>query len=198
MLGSAAIAMWWDIPADVRADWEEWHSTEHMDERLGIAGFLRGTRWVGAADAGTYFVLYETADLGVVTGPAYLERLNHPTPWSRRMMPHHRNMVRSLCRVQDSYGSALAHAMATVRFSGALPPLPRARGISAAALLESQPAQGKPTAEQMMRGGIDPSADRVVLIGGYDAEAVRRAADSLGIPGSTIGLYRLSYSLSRP
>ena len=62
MLGSAAVTMWWDIPADVRAGWEEWHTVEHMPERVGIPGFLRGTRWVGVRDEGTYFVLYETAE----------------------------------------------------------------------------------------------------------------------------------------
>ena len=49
MLGKAAVAMWWDISADVRAEWEEWHTVEHMPERLGIPGFLRGSRWVGSA-----------------------------------------------------------------------------------------------------------------------------------------------------
>jgi len=43
MLGRAAVAMWWDVPPDVRAEWEDWHSHEHMPERLGIPGFLRGT-----------------------------------------------------------------------------------------------------------------------------------------------------------
>jgi len=36
--------MWWDIPPEVRAEWEHWHTTEHMPERLGIPGFLRGLR----------------------------------------------------------------------------------------------------------------------------------------------------------
>lgn len=46
MLGSAAVAMWWDIAPEMRAEWEDWHSHEHMPERLGIPGFLRGSRWV--------------------------------------------------------------------------------------------------------------------------------------------------------
>src|SRR5262245_57199806 len=101
MPGSAAVAMWWDIAPDARAEWEDWHTTEHMHERLGIPGFLRGTRWV---DGGSFFVLYETRDRETITSGAYLERLNNPTPWSRKMMPHHQNMVRSLCRVHASVG----------------------------------------------------------------------------------------------
>jgi hypothetical protein len=192
MLGKAAVAMWWDIAADVRAGWEEWHTYEHMPERLGIPGFLRGSRWI---DDGSYFVLYETAELDtVMTGP-YLERLNNPTPWSRQMMPHHRNMVRSLCAVRAYHGQGLAHFMGTVRFSGALPSLPKARGITSAALLESQRMQGGPTAEQKMRGGVDPSADKVLLVGGYDAQAVQRATEELRLPDAQLGLYRLSYTL---
>jgi len=191
MLGKAAVAMWWDISADVRADWEEWHTYEHMPERLGIPGFLRGSRWV---NEGSYFVLYETAALDtVMTGP-YLERLNNPTPWSRQMMPHHRNMVRSLCAVHSHHGRGLGQYMATLRFSGPLPELPKARGITSAALLESQPMQGGPTAEQKMRGGVDPSADKALLVSGYDMDAVLRAARQM--PAATVGLYHLSYSLA--
>jgi len=196
MIGKAAVAMWWDISADVRADWEEWHTVEHMPERLGIPGFLRGSRWVGLEDEGTYFVLYETAALDTVMSGPYLERLNHPTPWSQRMMPHHRNMTRSLCAVRESYGTGLPYAMATVRFSGAQPPLPKARGITSAALLESQRSQAGPTAEQKMRGGVDPSADKVLLVGGHDVQAVTHAARQAAPVGATLGFYRLSYSLS--
>ena len=196
MLGTAAIAMWWDISADVRADWEEWHTVEHMPERLGIPGFLRGTRFVGMADEGSYFVLYEAAELANIMSGPYLERLNNPTPWSRRMMPHHRNMVRSLFAVRAHYGVPLAHAMATVRFSGPMPKLPEGRGLTSAALLESQPMQGAPTTEQKIRGG-EATADKVLLVAGYDVEAVTRAARAVAPAGATTELYRLSYSLAR-
>lgn len=195
MLGQAAIAMWWNIAPDVRAQWEHWHTVEHMPERLGIPGFLRGTRCVGLADAGAYFVLYEAAALATVTTGKYLERLNNPTPWSREMMPHHRNMVRSLCLVRESYGTGLAHAMATVRFSGRVPDLPKGKGITSAALIESQPMPGAPTTEQKIRGG-DGTVDKALLIAGYDADAVRHAAEGLALRDAMLDLYRLSYSLS--
>jgi hypothetical protein len=198
MLGRAAVAMWWDIAAEVRSDWEEWHTVEHMPERLGIPGFLRGTRWVGLDDEGTYFVLYEAAELATITSGPYLDRLNNPTPWSRRMMPHHRNMVRSLCLVRGGYGDGVAYAMATLRFSprADLPPLPRRQGVTCAYLLESQHVSGAPTAEQQMRGGSDASADWALLVGGYDVAAVRAAAKEISLPQATVGLYRLGFSLS--
>jgi hypothetical protein len=71
----------------------------------------------------------------------------------------------------------------------------RKKGITGAALLEAQPASGPRTTEQDIRGG-DASADRVLLIGGYDAEAVRAVSRQAGPAGATLGLYRLAYSLS--
>jgi hypothetical protein len=190
MLGKAAVAMWWNVAPEVRAEWEEWHTCEHFPERLGIPGFLRGSRWTDGS--GGYFVLYETADAAVLTGSAYLERLNNPTPWSRRMMPHHLNMVRSLCLVRCGYGVGVPQAMATVRFSGAPPELPRRKGVTGAHFLESQPMTGPATAEQKIRGG-DATADKIVLIGGYDVEAVQLAAADM--PSGIAGIYRLHYCL---
>ena len=200
MLGQAAVAMWWDVAPEMRAEWEDWHSSEHMPERLAIPGFLRGTRWVAESGEPSYFVLYEVAQLATTTSGAYLERLNNPTPWSRKMMPQHRNMVRSLCTLRAGWGGGLPQALATVRFSpraGALPKLPQRRGLTGAHLLESQPMAGAQTAEQNIRGG-DGTADWVLLVGGYDVGAVKTVvADALDAPPERIvGLYRPAYSLS--
>ena len=212
MQGRAAIAMWWDVVPEMRPEWEDWHTHEHMPERLAIPGFLRGSRWIAASGEPSYFVLYETVRLATTTSAPYLERLNNPTPWSRRLMPHHRNMRRSLCRVRASFGGGLGQALATIRFSPprrggralvkrlaaeVLPALPGRRGLSGAHLLESAPADSTPqTTEQQIRGG-DAHADWVVLVGGYDDDAVRAAAaGGLGLPGAVEGLYRLAYSIT--
>jgi hypothetical protein len=116
MLGRA-VAMWWDISPEMNAEFEDWHTHEHMPERLSIPGFLRGTRWTALSGEPSYFILYEAKSLATITGGAYLEHLNNPTPWSRKMMPAHLNMVRSLCKVRATFGGGIAHALATVRFS---------------------------------------------------------------------------------
>ena len=182
MLGKAAIVMWWDVAPEMRAEWEDWHTSEHMPERLAIPGFLRGTRWVRDS---SYFVLYEVESLATLTAGAYLERLNNPTPWSQKMMPHHRNMVRSLCLVRDGYGGGVASVMATLSGKRALP---RGKGLTSAHLLEAQPMPAQ-TTEQKIRGR-DGTVDWVVLVGGYDESAVSAATGS----GE---LYRPAYSLSR-
>jgi hypothetical protein len=192
MLGKAAIAMWWDVAPEVRVEWEDWHSSEHMPERLAIPGFLRGTRWVALSGEPSYFVLYEVTHLATITGGAYLERLNNPTSWSRKMMPHHRNMVRSLCEVRESWGGGLPQVLATIRLSQSLPSLPKGTGLTGAHLLQAQPMAGAPqTTEQKIRGG-DRTADWVLLIGGYDVEAVAKNL----VPEGIVGFYRPAYSLS--
>jgi hypothetical protein len=209
MLGRAAVAMWWDIAPEMREEFEDWHTHEHMPERLRIPGFLRGTRWIAQDGALSYFILYEAARPSTLTAGPYLDRLNDPTPWSRKMMPHHRNMARSLCRVRVTYGGGISAALATVRFSppkrggGALfkslgsklAALPQRKGLSSAHLLQALPMPGQ-TAEQKIRGQ-DATADAVVLIGGYDAAAVTSVVrDELGELNNRVeGLYRPAYSL---
>lgn len=221
MFGKAAIAMWWEIASEVKSEFEDWHSHEHMPERLAIPGFLRGSRWVSVDGSNSYFILYETESLDTVTSGPYLERLNNPTPWSRKIMPQHRNMVRSLCRVQSTFGSGLAEAMLTVRFSPKprteerlgqwlavelLRTLPARKGLVAAHLLrDAARSQGAPTTEQKIRGS-DTVADWIVLVNGYDANAVRTLAiEELNdaamaahgaVPGSIARVYSLAYLLT--
>ena len=193
MLGKAAIVMWWDVAPEMRAEWEDWHTNEHMPERLAIPGFLRGTRWVSG---NSYFVLYEVESVATLTGGAYVERLNNPTPWSIKMMPHHRNMVRSLCEVRATWGGGVPQTLATIRFSLAsdLPKLPQGQGLTSAHLLQSVPMAATPqTTEQKIRGG-DASADWVLLIGGYASEAVKAAVAALP-SGMTALFYRPAFSL---
>ena len=220
MIGRAAVAIWCDIAFDVREELNDWHTHEHMPERLAIPGFLRGSRWF--ADQGTgYLMLYEAESESAITGGAYLERLNQPTPWSRQMMPHHRNMVRGPCRIEASFGTGLGHALLTVRFSAPsdkadglrawltdlLSVFPARKGLVASALLRhvGQP-QAPLTTEQQLRGG-DRTPDSVVLVNGYDAGAVAAVAASElneaaltahgAAPGGVAGVYRLSYVLAR-
>jgi hypothetical protein len=199
MLGRAAVAMWWNVAPEARAEWEDWHTREHMPERLGIPGFLRGSRWMAESGEPSYFVLYEVESLDTLTGGKYVERLNNPTPWSLKMMPQHRDMVRTLCQVRASYGGGLAGLATTIRFStpqGGMPELPARKGISGAHLLEALPPAGVPqTAEQKIRGG-DAHAERVLLACGYDVDAVQSVAAQLALPGATAGLYRLAYSMT--
>lgn len=219
LLGRAAVAMWWDMAPALRAEFEDWHSHEHFPERMGIPGFLRGSRWASAAGGEGFFVIYELDAYETLTSPHYLARLNSPTPWSAKMMPHHRNMVRSQCRVIESFGGGVAGAMMTVRLSPAdgkaealrshlaatLPALPLQPGLTGSHLLQTQTPVAAMTKEQRIRGG-DAEADWIVLVTGYDATVAGEAvAKMLGAPAFAramrsppiVAPYRLSYTLAK-
>ena len=117
LLGKAAVAMWWNIRPEQRAEFGDWHSHEHFPERMSIPGFRRGSRWTSTLDPEGFFVLYELEQYETLTSKGYLDRLNAPTPWSTKMMPHHLNMVRSQCRVEASFGGGVATSLATIRLS---------------------------------------------------------------------------------
>ena len=117
LLGKAALAMWWDVASDVNAEFQDWHSHEHFRERLAVPGFRRATRWSSADGGEGVFQIYEVDGHEVLSSPQYLAHLNSPTPWSTRLMPHHRNMVRSQCHVLASSGAGLARHALVIRLS---------------------------------------------------------------------------------
>lgn len=220
-LGTAAMLLSFDVEADAIAEHDRWHTHEHLPERLAIPGFLRGTRWTAVEGAPRYMVVYEVASLDVLSSAAYLARLNDPTPWTTRVMPHYRGMVRGLCTVAGSFGFGQGGAAALVRFApdpvrpdghgavlrwlldDALPALPGRAGLGSAHLLQgAQPAAM--TREQRIRGA-DASVDHAIVVTGYDAAAVSAAAQALAGDGGLAGRgacaitwagYRMDYALS--
>ncbi|MFT4118281.1 hypothetical protein [Bradyrhizobium sp.] len=220
LLGKAAVAMWWNVRSEQRAEFGDWHSHEHFPERMSIPGFRRGSRWTDAASAEGFFVLYELEEYEVLTSKGYLDRLNAPTPWSTKMMPHHLGMVRSQCRVAASFGGGVAAALATFRLSpetgreaalqthlertlGALASLPGLTG--AHLLLTDTPKTSVPTTEQQIRGK-DGAADWIVLLCGYDPDVVERVIgdqlSSSALRGAgamddpAIGRYRIAFTMT--
>jgi hypothetical protein len=215
-MGRAALAMWWDVSAALRSDFEHWHTHEHFPERLGVPGFRRASRWTSADGGEGFFVLYELDDHAMLGSPAYLARLNAPTPWTTRLMPEHRNMVRSQCRVLESRGLVTARQALTIRLSPApgreedlraalrarIERLPHEPGLAGAHLLRHQNPPLAPTEEQRLRGHADRVADWVLIVCGYEAQALRAlshgelADASLHALGAAAGAERGLYALS--
>jgi hypothetical protein len=121
LAGSGFMIMWHDIASEAEADYHLWHTREHMPERLGLPGFLRGRRGVDwKLDYQRYFTLYEGESLEAFVSPEYLRSLNEPTAWTSRMAPHFRNFLRVACATLASAGRGVGGAVAT--FRGKLPP----------------------------------------------------------------------------
>jgi hypothetical protein len=195
LLGPATLLLSFDIVPEAISEHDEWHSHEHLPERLSIPGFLRGTRWVAARATPRYFVLYEVAGVSVLTSGAYLERLNNPTSWTTRMMQHYRGMSRGLCSVSGSFGDGVGHYARLVRFAprsgaaegmrkrlleGLLPAMPKKRGICSAHLLERAAAPAM-TKEQRIRGA-DAGVDWAILVTGYEEAAIANLDDDAAPP----------------
>jgi hypothetical protein len=215
LLGKAALAMWWEVEAPYRADFQHWHSHEHFPERLGIPGFRRATRWREVDGGLGVMVTYELDDHAVLSSQPYLDRLNAPTPWSTRMMPLHKRMVRSQCEVLETRGAYTAGHALSVRMSPRDPgaarglrrglrelvqALPLRPGLNGAHLLRHRPPAIAATTEQKLRGG-DGVADWVLLVSGYERDALAalaqgelssKALSALGATSMLHGLYELA------
>lgn len=184
LAGKGAVAIWHDIAADARNEFYAWHGHEHMPERAGIAGFLRGRRYVAIQGAPEYFNLYETVSRFTVTSPEYLARLNAPTPWTSSTVKHFRGVARSLCDVAASYGEGQGGLIATFRYdvdvqhSAAhrarlsqvvLPALASEPGVAGCHLLVAdEAASAVETAERKLRAEANVIPSWTLLVESWD------------------------------
>lgn len=202
LAGRGAVAIWHDIAPEGREAFYGWHGQEHMPERLGIPGFLRGRRYV-AVDGSSpeFFNLYETDSTEVLTGPEYLARLNAPTPWTMATLPHFRGVARSLCEVVGTTGSGLGGLCATFRYdvdatrtaahrvamAAALRDLAATTNVAGAHLLVAdEAASSVETAERRARGGERNAVPRwIVLVESWsDQEPFAQACRAFAASGA--------------
>lgn len=222
LAGKAAVAIWHDIAPEGRAQFYDWHGSEHMPERVAIPGFRRGRRYVAIDADLEFFNLYEADAPEVLTGPGYRERLNSPTPWTVDTVRHFRRVARSLCRVAASLGAGQGGLMATLRYDvpdaaaeahvraladDLLPGLAAHGDVAGAHLLVADAdASAVGNAESRARG-VDNAVPRwIVLVEGWgDAAAFAAlcrsalAAEQLaGASGAAaLGLYQLQATVDR-
>lgn len=216
LYSDAAMVLYFDIAGD-NAEHDEWHTREHIHERLSIPGFLRATRWIATAATPNYLVIYELSGTEIGTSAPYLERLNHPTPWTTAMMSRYRGMIRGFCSVVAGSGFGLGQAALSVRFTPAageesnlrdrlerevLPALSSQRGMASVHLF--QPAPPPPMTQEQALRGPDTPMTWLLLATAYDAEVLGKASAeclhpealewSGASPGIVIGTYALHYT----
>ena len=221
LLGQAVVAIWNDVTPEGRDQFYEWHNHEHMPERVGIPGFLRGRRYHGDDAAPAYFTLYEAESTSVLTGPHYLERLNNPTLGTRTVIPKYfRNMVRGVCNVRLSAGVGMGGSIATLRLRAepggegdlerhltsllrANANMPMIAGLHLC--IADTDASTIQTTERKSHGATVP--DRLVMIEAVTPESASAACDALlasglqhagASTGIERGLYRLEICLTSP
>jgi hypothetical protein len=195
LIGDGAVCIWHGLMPDALEDFYEWHNREHMPERVAIAGFRRGRRYLALRGSPPFFNLYEVDDPGVLGGADYLARLNAPTPWTRRVVASFRDVARALCDVAHSDGVGEGGFMLTLRFDipaaqrvraieslrgRLLPPLAQRAGIAGVHLcIADERVSRIETAERQARAGATEVPTWIVLIEGTSAAFVERAGDAL-------------------
>ena len=111
------LAIWNDCRAGREAEFEAWFQGEHLIERLAVPGFLFGRRHEAISGSVGYFNFYVVETPAVLASKAYLDRLNNPTPLTKRIMSEvFLNMNRTVCRRMFKRGPFSGAYAVTVRF----------------------------------------------------------------------------------
>jgi hypothetical protein len=216
LAGEAVVAIWNGIAPEMRAEFYDWHHNEHMPERVGIPGFRRGRRYI-AMDTAThpeFFTLYEVDALPVLQGSDYANRLNAPTPWTRKVTAQFRDTARGLARVLESVGPGAGGVMLTLRFDAdaaatdalriAVRDAARSPRITGAHLcVTDDAASGVRTTETKGRTDIQPPPTWFALIEATDADALAGVLPDATLTGAGAqgailrGHYRFEYQRSK-
>jgi hypothetical protein len=209
MRGLGFLAIWSDVEQKVLTDYRHWLTREHTTERVTTKGFLavrvfRAER----SDIERFFILYELESPEVLDGPAYMARLNAPTPWSQRIMPQLGNFIRGGGVMAARAGRGEGATIAALRLEQ-LPDAPQALADALAALdgiaavqigVTDQARTQVPTVEKGMRQREGFFAG-LLIIEALDAASLRsalRAAAELApqsIPAGEAEIYRGIFAL---
>ena len=197
------LAIWNDCAAGHEADFEEWYQHEHFHERIAVPGFLLGRRYEVISGSPRYFCFYLTRSAAVLTSPAYLERLDNPTPMTRRIMTDaFRDMSRTVCHRTLRLGAMRGTAAITLRFTEPIDEralwttvetLLKDKAVACGELWTAVDAATVPVSqEERLRGGDKKIAGCLFVETLRETEA-KAVADNLSrqYPGATVGVYRL-------
>jgi hypothetical protein len=116
------LAVWNDCDRTRETEYEDWYRNEHLPERVGVPGFRFGRRYEAVGGASPrFFTYYEVDAPQVLVSPAYLERSNNPTPWTRKIMGEKifRNASRTACQQVFRLGRLRGGYILAVRWSEA-------------------------------------------------------------------------------
>lgn len=208
---SGILAIWNDCAPEGLAHFERWYNGEHLIERVGVPGFRFGRRYelVSGGDR-QFMAFYEVESPAVLTSPAYMERLENPTPWTQESMKSFRGMVRTVCDLTEVAGNLIGSYAVALRADGAMAPKPAAKrlvselaaedGIARVQMWTAAAQQTRAdTAEMKSRGKDRLIAGALVVecVRLADAEQVAQRLRAglpgeLGLSGATaLGIYKL-------
>jgi len=203
------LAIFNDCRAGREAEFEAWFQGEHLLERLAVPGFLFGRRHKKISGASGYFNFYLVETPEVLTSKPYLERLDNPTPMTRKIMSEvFVNMNRTVCRRIARRGSFRGAFAVTARFnripdeaalSGTLEKLNVDAAVAGCEIWVALDSAGMPVSmEEKLRGGDNKIAGALMIDTLYEADAEAVGAQlATQFPSADIGVFRVLCQIGR-
>ena len=200
LLGNAVLVNWGGITEHKEIDYNQWHSIEHMPERLSLPGFLRGCRAIGISKTDIkhkYFMMYEAERKEVFISKKYLERLNNPTKWTKDILSHYISPSRTICSVIASKSVGFGCCISTIRFLESdieskhnvetlklsVPQTIKLDGITGMHVILGDNSFGQMKTEEKLhrssQGNDDQVISQAIIIEGLNYLALKKAIDSL-------------------
>ena len=177
--GSAVLALWVDIDPAADTQFEHWHSREHVRERVGCPGWLRGSRFKGVDRPDRYLLFYDAETVAAFESDEYYARLRNPTEMSRAIFPKFRETWRTICKVEQRWGEGIGAAVLTLRMKAAnTAPFEKLAALETARvdLLIGQPNVGQAhTTEKELRPTPDRQIECALVAFFWSVEAARAA-----------------------
>lgn len=116
--GAAFLCLWNGFDETRTEDYENWHTCEHVPERVAAPGFLEGRRYGDfERTQSRYLTLYDLESLAALDTKEYLDLQQRPTPWSARMRPAFRDVLRIPFETVASAGVGCAGHVAVFAFT---------------------------------------------------------------------------------
>jgi hypothetical protein len=203
------LAIFHDCRAGREAEFEAWYQGEHLLERLAVPGFLFGRRFQGTAGTPGYFAFYLVETPAVLTSKPYLERLDNPTPLTRKMMAEvFLNMNRTVCTRAARRGNFRGAFTAVARFkqpqdeaalTRVLDKLAADPAVAGGELWTAVDPAGTPVSkEEQLRGGDKKIAGALIIDTLYEHDA-QTAGTQLAkqFPDADIGIFRVLCQIGR-
>ena len=190
-------------------EFNAWFQGEHLEERLTVPGFLFGRRHQAISGSAGYFNFYLVESPDVLTSKPYLERLDNPTPMTKRIMSEvFINANRTICRRTIRRGAFRGAFVVTARFNEApdagaltatLDDLVRDTNIAGGEIWVALDPAGMPvSAEEKMRGG-DKKIKACLMVDTLHQSNAETLGKGLSkqFPGAEVGVFRVLSQIGR-
>jgi hypothetical protein len=203
------LAIFHHCRAGREAEFEAWYQSEHLIERLAVPGFQFGRRYKGIAGTSGYFCFYLVETPAVLTSKAYLDRLDHPTPMTLKMMSEvFANMNRTICVRATRRGHFRGAFAAIARFNqrqddtalaAALEKFDGKDAVAGGEIWTALDAAGAPVSkEEELRGGDNKIAGALIIETLYQSDAEAAGAQLAKLfPAADVGLFGLLCEIGR-